>query len=113
MEMNSKKRVVIVGTYDVCVRKNFAFQITENDKNWHAYILGNLLCSNKSDYELWNGYGVWNSDLFKFEDNVIGKSMSVEDIFIMKNNELVKFIPQTLSISEKNDSKSAFEKLFE
>ena len=88
--MNSNKTVVIVGTYDVCVRKNFAFQITENDKNWHAYILGNLLCKDKSDYDLWDGYGMWNPDLFQFEDNVISDSMNVKDIFDI--NEILRMI---------------------
>jgi hypothetical protein len=110
--MNSNKTVVIVGTYDVIEKKRFAYQITEQDMNWNAYIIGNLLCRNKSEYDLWKGYENWNEDLFQFEDTVVSGSMNVQDIYIAKPNELVKFIPGKLSISEQSDPVRSFENLF-
>jgi hypothetical protein len=38
--------------------------------------------------------------------------MNVQDIYIAKPNELVKFIPGKLSISEQSDPVRSFENLF-
>jgi hypothetical protein len=111
--MSKKKKVIITGTYDVVVKKDFAIQINEDDINWRAYILGNILCATKSEYDLWKGYGSWNPDLFEFTDSVVKNSMHVNEIYIVKSKAMEKFIPQTLSISDHQNYVQIFEKLFD
>ncbi len=111
--MSIKKKVIITGTYDVVVKKDFAIQINEDDVNWNTYILGNILCAKKSEYDLWKGYGNWNPDLFEFTDSVVKDSMHVNEIYIAKSDAIEKFIPQVISISDHQNSVQIFEKLFD